>query len=57
MPKHRDSDSEHSNAKSDAEDSGSEEEYVVEKIVNRRVDKNGKVSFSENFIIPKQHGF
>lgn len=48
MPKHRDSDSEHSNAKSDAGDSGSEEEYVVEKIVDKRL-KNGKVSFSENF--------
>ncbi|CAO1343007.1 unnamed protein product [Diamesa hyperborea] len=45
MPKNRDSDSEHSNAKSDAEDSGSEEEYVVEKIVNRRVDKNGKIDY------------
>ena len=47
MPKHRESESDNSVAKSDAEDSGSEEEYVVEQIVDKRL-KNGKVSFSEN---------
>ena len=47
MPKHRESESDQENNKSDAGDSGSEEEYVVEKIVDKRL-KNGKVSFSEN---------
>lgn len=55
MPKHRESESDHSNAKSDAEDSGSEEEYVVEKIVDKRL-KNGKVSRSEKNYFVKQHG-
>lgn len=56
MPKHRESESDQENVKSDAGDSGSEEEYVVEKIVDKRL-KNGKVSIGENSIFYKQHGF
>lgn len=46
MPKTKDdsgSDSEKSKNESGSEGEGEEEEYVVEKIVDKRVTKNGKV--------------
>ena len=44
MTNRRDSESDHSNAKSDHSNSGSEEESVVEKIVDKRF-KNGKIDY------------
>ena len=44
MTNRRDSESDHSNAKSDDENSGSEEEYVVEIVFDKRL-KNGKIDF------------
>lgn len=45
MPKNKDLDSGSESAKSDHEqsDEGEEEEYVVEKVVDKRITKGGKV--------------
>lgn len=56
MPKRRESESDHSKTKSDADDSASEEEYVVEKIVDKRL-KNGKVRIIAKFYFHEHHGF
>lgn len=50
MPKNKDLDSGSESAKSDHDnqsdgDDGEEEEYVVEKVVDKRITKNGKVRY------------
>lgn len=52
MPKNKDdcgSDSEKSKHESASEDEGEEEEYVVEKIVDKRFAKSGKVNIGLRF--------